>query len=72
MNLAKPGTIKGKCGMNALITLKEYLDDFASDKVKTKGYELINRMRATLDKDEKEELSVFFADIDKGVRDEYV
>jgi DNA polymerase-1 len=41
MDLARPGTIKGKCAMNALITLKEYLDDFASAEVKRSGYRLI-------------------------------
>lgn len=72
MNLAKPGTIKGKCSMNGLITLKEYLDDFASGMVKKEGYKLIDKFRNTLDKDSRSLLTNFFADIDKGVRDEYV
>ncbi len=72
MNLAKPGTIKGKCSMNGLITLKEYLDDFASGMVKKEGYKLIDKFRNTLDKDSLGLLTKFFADIDKGVRDEYV
>ena len=72
MNLAKPGTIKGKCSLNALITLKEYLDDFASGEVRQKGYELINRYKNNLDHKTKEELSRFFEEIEKGVRDKYV
>lgn len=72
MNLAKPGTIKGKCSINALITLKEYLDDFASPGVKKIGYKLIGDMKKTLDKNSITELSKFFDNIDKGVRDEYV
>ncbi len=72
MNLAKPGTIKGKCSMNALITLKEYLDDFASDKVKAAGYRMIERYYKELDKGDQERLKIFFAHVDSGVRDEYV
>ncbi|MFH1440897.1 MAG: [FeFe] hydrogenase H-cluster radical SAM maturase HydG [Candidatus Omnitrophota bacterium] len=72
MNLAKPGTIKGKCSMNALITLKEYLDDFASTEVKKEGYNLIDNFKNTLDKDSLILLTRFFEDIDKGIRDEYV
>jgi 2-iminoacetate synthase len=72
MHLAKPGTIKGKCSVNALITLKEYLDDFASEKVKEDGYRLINREKDRLDAESREQLARFFEEIDKGVRDAYV
>jgi len=72
MNLARPGTIKGKCCMNALITLKEYLDDFASAQVKASGYKLINRVKKELSRQDSRQLSLFFADIDKGMRDEFV
>ncbi|MFH0771685.1 MAG: [FeFe] hydrogenase H-cluster radical SAM maturase HydG [Candidatus Omnitrophota bacterium] len=72
MNLAKPGLIKGKCNVNALVTLKEYLDDFASKEVKDSGYRLINKMKEELDEATRAQLSRFFEEIDKGVRDEYV
>ncbi|MDD5561827.1 MAG: [FeFe] hydrogenase H-cluster radical SAM maturase HydG [Candidatus Omnitrophica bacterium] len=72
MQLAKPGTIKGKCSMNALITLKEYLDDFASKEVKGAGYKMIARYFRQLDRSEQERLKLFFAHVDSGVRDEYV
>jgi 2-iminoacetate synthase len=72
MNLAKPGTIKGKCNVNALITLKEYLDDFASADVRKKGYQLIDRMKEKLDDTSRNQLSKFFEDVDKGLRDQYV
>ncbi len=72
MKLAKPGTIKGKCGMNALITLKEYLDDFASEGVKQKGYALIAKLKEDLSDEEKENLEKFFEHIEQGLRDEYV
>ncbi len=58
--------------MNALVTLKEYLDDFASEEVKDNGYRLINKMKEELDEATRAQLSRFFEEIDKGVRDEYV
>ncbi|MCX5713830.1 MAG: [FeFe] hydrogenase H-cluster radical SAM maturase HydG, partial [Candidatus Omnitrophica bacterium] len=72
MNLAKPGTIKGKCSMNALVTLKEYLDDFASEPVRGAGYKMIARYFKQLDPLEQEEIKLFFAHVDSGIRDEYV
>lgn len=72
MNLAKPGTIKGKCSMNALITLKEYLDDFASEKVRLKGYRAIEKLKGQLTCDDKNILKDYFIDIDKGRRDEFI
>lgn len=72
MKLAKPGAIKDKCSINALITLKEYLDDFASDAVKKDGHSLIAKFRETLVKDDKELLIDFFKNIEQGKRDEYV
>ena len=72
MQLAKPGTIKGKCSLNALITLKEYLDDFASDKVKASGYKMIKRYFNQLDNVDQDRLKLFFAHVDSGIRDEYV
>jgi len=72
MQLAKPGTIKGKCSMNALLTLKEYLDDFASEPVKASGYKMIARYIKQLDTSDQKRLKLFFAHVDSGVRDEYV
>lgn len=72
MNLAKPGTIKGKCEINALVTLKEYLDDFATVDVKINGYKLINTLKNKLDNKSVVQLNKFFEDIDRGIRDEYI
>lgn len=72
MNLARPGTIKGKCKMNALITLKEYLDDFASPQVKSSGYRLIEHFRQGLDIREQRSLERFFQNIESGIRDEFI
>jgi len=72
MNLAKPGTIKGKCNINALVTLKEYLDDYAPPDIRKKGYALIDQERSKLDESSQQQLSRFFAEIDKGLRDKFV
>jgi 2-iminoacetate synthase len=72
MQLAKPGTIKGKCGMNALITLQEYLDDFASALVKEAGYKMIKRYFDQLSVADQVALKAFFNHVACGVRDEYV
>ena len=43
MSLCKNGQIINCCHPNALMTLAEYLEDYASDKTKQIGYELISR-----------------------------
>lgn len=72
MNLAKPGAIKDKCTVNALITLKEYLDDFASENVMNSGNNLINEFKEKLDKDDSNLLEHFLNNIKLGSRDEYI
>lgn len=72
MDLAKPGMIKGKCEINCLATLKEYLDDFASPETKKKGYELIQKNTAALDNTDREMVEKIYKNIDKGTRDEFV
>jgi 2-iminoacetate synthase len=72
MNFAKPGTIKGKCNINALVTLKEYLDDFAPEDVKKTGYNLIKKAASGLDSDSQKQLSEFIKAVDAGARDKYI
>jgi 2-iminoacetate synthase len=72
MNLAKPGEIKHMCDINALVTLKEFLEDFAKPDVKELGYKLIEERKAVLDNASINTLEKFFKNIDNGVRDEYV
>jgi 2-iminoacetate synthase len=72
MQLAKPGTIKGKCSMNALITLQEYLDDFATPLVKDNGYKMIKRYFDRLSISDQAQLKEFFNHVAFGTRDEYV
>jgi 2-iminoacetate synthase len=43
MDLAKPGAIKAHCYPNAIFTFTEYLEDFADDRLKEKGYALIEK-----------------------------
>ena len=72
MALAKPGAIKTMCNVNALITLKEYLEDFASPEVRRTGYELIHRYQNDLPPEEQRILEKMFTAIDAGARDQYV
>lgn len=49
MEFSTRGFIKRFCTPNAILTLAEYLEDFASDEVKRKGYELIEKELSALD-----------------------
>lgn len=42
MEFSVPGFIKRFCSPNALLTLAEYLEDYAPEQTKTEGYKLIN------------------------------
>ncbi|GBR77133.1 2-iminoacetate synthase [Candidatus Termititenax persephonae] len=72
MCLAKPGTIKGKCSMNALITLREYLEDFAPENTKTAGYKFLEQLKAALPHQERQTYENFCLEIAGGARDKYV
>ncbi len=72
MQLAKPGAIKDKCNINALITLKEYLDDFASKRVKEAGYALIKKIGENMLPQAQRQLSEIFLRLDEGKRDLYL
>ena len=41
MSLCKNGQILNCCHPNALMTLSEYLEDYASDKTKEAGYKMV-------------------------------
>jgi len=72
MDLAKPGAIKHMCDINALITLKEYLEDFAKPAIKEAGNKLIESYKKNLDQESLKLLEQFFKNIDNGIRDEYL
>lgn len=70
MEFAIPGFIKRFCTPNALITLKEYLVDYASPSTVAKGNELIARELAAMPDDgRKTTLTAHLAAIDEGRRD---
>jgi 2-iminoacetate synthase len=72
MDLAKPGAIKHMCDINALVTLKEYLEDFATPEIKELGFSLIEEYKSKLDNASLKVLDKFFKNIDSGTRDEYI
>lgn len=43
MEFSVPGFIKRFCSQNAILTLAEYLEDYATDEQKQKGYKLIDK-----------------------------
>ena len=70
MTLVKNGQIANCCGPNALLTLKEYLLDYASPEVKSKGEQVI---RAELSNIPSEKVCLktmeYLDNISKGERD---
>jgi len=73
MEFAIPGFIEEFCTPNALLTLAEYLQDYASEETRTAGLQLIKRQCALLDTDKQSQLQ---AKIDRvlqnGERDIYL
>ena len=49
MAIAKKGNIHKFCHPNALLTLQEYLQDYATDATKTLGQDVIVKERATIE-----------------------
>ncbi|ODN30509.1 [FeFe] hydrogenase H-cluster radical SAM maturase HydG [Fervidobacterium thailandense] len=67
MEFAIPGFVKRFCTPNALFTLKEYLNDYASEETRRLGEELI---KMELERIEKRELvEKYLERIDRGERD---
>ena len=70
MTLLKSGQIQNCCHPNALMTLKEYLMDYASEETKAIGEKLI---QAELENNPKEKVKEIAADhlkkIEEGIRD---
>ena len=72
MEFAKPGFIKQYCTPNALLTFKEYLEDYASSKTVKQGEELIAEKIEEIDKQEiRQELIAKLERIEDGERDLY-
>lgn len=70
MALVKSGKIADCCGPNALLTLREYLEDYASPEVKAKGIAAITRELDTINSPRIREITERrLAEIASGRRD---
>lgn len=72
MNLAKPGTIRKMCDINAIVTLKEYLTDYAPSELKTEGSRFIDEAILNLDEKEKNIITPLLSNVEKGERDQFI
>ena len=57
MSLCKSGQILNCCHPNALMTLSEYLEDYASAKTKEVGYEMVEKELKRIPKDKVREIA---------------
>ena len=57
MSLAKSGQIGNCCAPNALMTLAEYLEDYASPEVKAAGQQMIERLAQEIPSDKIREIT---------------
>ena len=57
MSLCKSGQILNCCHPNALMTLTEYLIDYASDETKKIGFEMIDRELEKIPKEKVREIA---------------
>jgi 2-iminoacetate synthase len=73
MDLAKPGLIQKFCRVNAVMTFKEYLLDYASPETRAAGEKLIERLVAeTEGAGTRRTLTSRLAQLESGQRDLYV
>ena len=72
MEFSVPGFIKRYCTPNAMLTMAEYLEDYAQNGTKEKGYRLIQKNLAGMEQDKfKEKLEERLELVKKGERDLY-
>lgn len=70
MTLCKAGQIQNCCHPNALMTLKEYLMDYASEDTRRIGEALIQAELANIPREKTREITIeHLAEIEKGNRD---
>ena len=70
MEFAIPGFIKRFCTPNAIITMAEYLEDYASERTKAAGYSLIEKELEKLpDSVQKEKIISHLQAVKNGTRD---
>ena len=71
MQLIKAGKIHELCRPNALLTLKEYLEDYASLENRKLGEEIVERFLSQIPENLKRETAVRLERIENGERDLY-
>ncbi len=72
MEFSVPGFIKRYCTPNAMLTLAEYLEDYASEETKKAGYNLIDNKIKELEQEQKtEKLKEKIDKVKSGQRDLY-
>lgn len=72
MEFSVPGFIKKYCTPNAMLTLAEYLEDYATEPVKIKGQKVIEKNLAEMEDDKiKSNLIDRLEKVKKGERDLY-
>lgn len=72
MDLAKPGNIQNLCRPNAILTFKEYLEDYASADVRKSGLKTIDRYLKEISDDSiRKDTIDRMKKIEKGERDLY-
>lgn len=70
MRLVKSGAIASVCQPNALMTLKEYLEDYASEDTKTQGEKMITaEVTALQNNDVKRIVKEHLSELNQGKRD---
>lgn len=70
MRLVKSGAIANVCHPNALMTLKEYLEDYASEDTKKKGEQMItNEVEKLVNLDVKRIVKENLGELNEGKRD---
>ena len=70
MSLVNSGQIANCCGPNAMMTLKEYLEDYASEDTKQKGEKVIKEALETITNPVvKQKAKEYIENIHEGKRD---
>ncbi len=69
MEFSVPGFIKRYCTPNAIFTLAEYLEDYASEETRENGYKLIEKEIKNLEASKQQEIEQRVQKIRNGERD---
>ena len=72
MEFSVPGFIKRFCTPNAIFTLSEYLEDYASEEQKQKGYQVIEKQTQQLEEPVIKQIQTTLERIRQGERDLYL